>query len=48
MQPIPGGITVVACKGRTWLRALLDDLPVSTFDPDPIWGEYPAVVRIAA
>lgn len=38
----------VACKGCTWLGALLDDLPISTFDPDPILGEYPAVVRIAA
>jgi hypothetical protein len=48
MQPIPRGIAVVACKGRAWLGALLDDLPISTFDPDPIRGEYPAVVRIAA
>jgi hypothetical protein len=48
MQPIPRRITVVACESRAWLGALLDDLPISTFDPDPIRGEYPAVVRIAA
>ncbi len=48
MQPIPGCVTVAACKGRTWLEALLDDLSISAFDPDPIRGKYPAVVRIAA
>jgi hypothetical protein len=27
MQLISGGITVVACKGRTWLGALFYDPP---------------------
>lgn len=47
MQPIPGRITDVACKGRPRFGALLDNFPIPALDRDSIRGEYPAVVRIA-
>ena len=42
MQPILRRITVVACKRRPRLGALLGNLLIPALDPDPIRGEYPA------
>jgi hypothetical protein len=46
MQPIPWGSSLVALKGIAGAGALLDDLSVSTLDPNPVRRKNPSIVGI--